>query len=32
MFYLTVLSVVQIMYHASGKADWIYQAEQLQKL
>jgi len=32
MFHLTVLSVVQIMYQASGKADWIYQAEQLQKL
>jgi hypothetical protein len=32
MFHLTVLSVVQIMYQASGIADWIYRAEQLQKL
>lgn len=32
MFHLTVLSVVQIMYQASGIADWIYQAKQLQKL
>lgn len=32
MFHLTVLSLVQIMYQASGIADWIYQAEQLQKL
>jgi hypothetical protein len=32
LFHLTVLTVVQIRYQASGIADWIYQAEQLQKL
>jgi hypothetical protein len=32
IFHLKVLSAVQVMYQASGTADWIYQTEQLQKL
>jgi hypothetical protein len=31
MLHLTALSVVQMMYQTSGTADWIYQADQLQK-